>query len=160
MQCRLWYFLSAYIQDDYSHKLTNLWNQESSLLSESTWFSPWWCQSCWGKGWQRSAGTRSRWWWFWTTPCSPPYDSEIKKEAFFHRIKVAPKKSFNTATWSTDEIEVSPRCRTRPGPDRTRWAQPGKWWMWHSQSSGSTSSALTFDPPHPPSWRNNSQHQS
>ena len=58
--------------------LSNLWIQGSTWLYESTWSSPSGCRSCWGRVWRRSAGTRDRWWWFWTGPCSPPYGSGIE----------------------------------------------------------------------------------
>ena len=48
---------------------------ESSRPDESTWSSPPAGPSCWGRGWQRSFGTRGTWLLSWTELYSPPYGS-------------------------------------------------------------------------------------
>ena len=62
-------------------------------------------------------------------------------------VSVKYVQCLNTVLWLTG----SSPDHIQPAPGRIHWARPRRWWTWCSQSSGSTSSSLISDPPHPPS---------
>lgn len=73
---------------------------ESNQPGGNTGSSPPAGPSCWGRGWQRSFGTRDMWWWSWTELYSPPYDSN-REQKNGEKAKITQNKHKINTRWES-----------------------------------------------------------